>query len=474
MPLPNLQTDGALAQPATEQRLLAVIRELAKELQGTAYEPDRVTLTARFESELGFDSLARAELLSRVEQAFGVQLPVDIFARGGCANDVLHALNPIDQTRAIQKATLVTVEPAGRSDARAANTPAAIATLCEALQWHAAHAGERTHLVLIDDSLAETRITYDELHREAMQIAGGLRLIGIGQGDTVALMLPTSRDYFVCFLAILLRNAIPVPLYPPARLQALQEHVARNAAILANAQVKALISFDKAVAIAQLLAWRVPQLRHVLLPQQIRRTPLDPVVAAQPADVALLQYTSGSTGDPKGVTLTHANLLANIRAMGDRICVTAHDVMISWLPLYHDMGLIGAWLAPLYYGVPVVIASPITFLARPSSWLRLIDQYRGTLTAAPNFAYDRCVRHLRNDELAGIDLSSLRFSFCGAEPVNQNTMRAFVTRFGRHGLHPGAIAPVYGLAENTLAVTFPPPGRGLHTDRVVRAALDTQ
>lgn len=471
---PAPHSDGPLAQRAADQRLFAIVSELAKELQGAAFEPGRITLATRFESELGFDSLARAELLSRVEQAFGVQLPIDVFARADCISDVLQALRAFEQIETAREQPSSIVELARRSEVRAADAPTAASTLCEALQWHASQDGARTHLILIDESFNETRITYSELCREALEIAGGLRATGIERGDTVALMLPTSREYFVCFLGILLCNAIPVPLYPPAQLQALEEHVARNAAILNNAQAKALISFDKVATIAQLLALRVPQLRHVLLPQQIRHMPLDRVEPAHPSDVALLQYTSGSTGDPKGVTLTHANLLANIRAMGDRIGVTPHDVMISWLPLYHDMGLIGAWLAPLYYALPVVIASPLMFLARPASWLHLVNRYRGTLTAAPNFAYDRCARQLRDDELAGVDLSSLRYMFCGAEPVNQNTMRAFAARFERYGLHPGAIAPVYGLAENTLAVTFPPPGRGLHTDRVVRAAYDGQ
>ncbi|BDC45762.1 AMP-binding protein [Paraburkholderia terrae] len=472
MSLPDLQTGGVLAGSVTGQRLLSVIAELAKELQRTTFDRDKVTLAAHFESDLGFDSLARAELLSRIEHAFGVQLTVDTFARADCANDVLEALQTIEHSDAAAEKILIPFEYVAQANARTVPEPVAASTLCEALRWHAARAPERTHLILEDDTLGEIRISYEELHREAMEIAGGLRSIGIERGDTVALMLPTSRDYFVCFLAILLCRAIPVPLYPPARLRALEEHVARNAAILANAQVKALISFDKAATVARLLALRAPLLCRVLTPQQVVRTPLDPITAPLTTDVALLQYTSGSTGDPKGVTLTHANLLANIRAMGERIGVTPHDVMISWLPLYHDMGLIGAWLAPLYFGLPVVISSPLAFLARPASWLRLIDRYRGTITAAPNFAYDRCVRQLRDDELAGIDLSSLRYAFCGAEPVNQNTMRTFATRFERYGLAPGAIAPVYGLAENTLAVAFPPAGRGLRTDRIVRSMFD--
>ena len=181
-----------------------------------------------------------------------------------------------------------------------------------------------------------------------------------------------------------------------------------------------------------------------------------------------LQYTSGSTGDPKGVMLTHANLLANVRAIGEALSVRPDDVGVSWLPLYHDMGLIGAWLMPLYFGLPVVVLSPVAFLTRPERWLRACHRYRGTLTAAPNFAYELAVRRVADADIEGLDLSSLRAALNGAEPVNPETLERFASRFARSGLRREALTPVYGLAEASLAVTIPPMGRGPLVDRVDR------
>ncbi|WP_374512543.1 AMP-binding protein, partial [Niveibacterium sp.] len=189
--------------------------------------------------------------------------------------------------------------------------------------------------------------------------------------------------------------------------------------------------------------------------------------------LALLQYTSGSTGDPKGVALSHANLLANLRAMGQACRVTPQDVFVSWLPLYHDMGLIGAWLGALYHGFPLVLMSPLAFLANPARWLQAISQYRGTLSAGPNFAYELCVRKVPDAVLASLDLSCWRFAFNGAEPVSPATLEAFAARFAPAGLRREALAPVYGLAECSVGLAFPPPGRGPRIDRV-RAVPFTQ
>ncbi len=166
--------------------------------------------------------------------------------------------------------------------------------------------------------------------------------------------------------------------------------------------------------------------------------------------------------------LTHANLLANVRAIGQALELRADDVGVSWLPLYHDMGLIGAWLAMLYFGVPVVILSPIAFLTRPERWLLALHKYRATITAAPNFAYELAVRKVADSDIEGLDLSNLRAALNGAEPVNAETLDRFAARFSSYGFRRQAMTPVYGLAEASLAVSLPPMGRGPQVDRIAR------
>lgn len=230
-----------------------------------------------------------------------------------------------------------------------------------------------------------------------------------------------------------------------------------------------LITVTEARQIARLLKAQVDTLRAVVIPDELissSGTYNEP--ALKPQDIAFLQYTSGSTGQPKGVILTHANLLANIRAMGEAVQADSSDVFVSWLPLYHDMGLIGAWLGSLYYGMSLVLMSPLTFLIHPPRWLWTIHKHRGTLTAAPNFAYELCLHKIEERDLEGLDLSSLRLAFNGAEPVSPNTLRNFTERFAHYGFRTQAIAPVYGLAEATVGLAFPPLDRGPLIDRIQR------
>ena len=184
----------------------------------------------------------------------------------------------------------------------------------------------------------------------------------------------------------------------------------------------------------------------------------------------MLQYTSGS-GDPKGVILAHRHLLANIRAMGTAADAGPCDLFVSWLPLYHDMGLIGAWLAGPYYGFPLAVMSPLDFLARSARWLCVISDQQATLSGAPNFGYELCLRQISDRELTGVDLPGWRLAFDGSETVSAATISRFAERFARRGLRPEAMTPAYGLAEAGVAVTFPPPGRGPLIGTIDRAAL---
>ncbi|WP_043285475.1 AMP-binding protein [Paraburkholderia oxyphila] len=456
-------------------RLVHLIDTLASELHGEAHRTERVSMTTQLERDLGLDSLARAELAERIEQAFAVRLPPDAFAAATPA-DLLGAIERGAQASPREAAPQTQTQAQARSEP-ASTVPEQALTLAEVLRWHARVHPDRLHLTLVEDGVSR-ELTYGTFFQRASRAANALRALGVDPGARVALMLPTGTEYFVAFAALTLCGAVPVPIYPPTSLAQLEEHVTRHASILANAEVSTLIASASLGSVAQLLKLKVPSLHQVLTSAtldtiQPGNDEPAPLVTADPHDLALLQYTSGSTGEPKGVMLSHANLLSNIRAMGERMMVQPADKLVSWLPLYHDMGLIGAWLAPLYFGFPLVAMSPLAFLARPVVWLETISRCRATITAAPNFAYEWCARRVPERQLAGLDLASLRFAFCGSEPVNPDTLRAFAERFASFGFDARAITPVYGLAENTLAVTFPAPSRGLRVDLVRRETLAT-
>ena len=280
-------------------------------------------------------------------------------------------------------------------------------------------------------------------------------------------MLPRGPD----------RRGVPLPIYPPARLAQLEDHLRRHERILENADAEWLITFDEARQVSRLLAARASRRCRVATVRELAEpgaSAPDLGVSPGPDDIAFLQYTSGSTGQPKGVVLTHHNVLASLDAMAKALSATPRDVFVSWLPLYHDLGLIAAWLGSLVYGFPLVLMSPLTFLARPARWLRAVHRYRGTLSGGPNFAFELCTRRIADEEIEGLDLSSWRLAFNGAEPVHPDTLDAFAGRFAPFGFDPNALAPVYGLAEATLGVAFTPVGRGPLVERVVRTSLERE
>ncbi len=450
------------ANPVAAERLIAIASRLAAETHpGRA---TRVNLDSHLERDLGFDSLTRVELVERLGSVVGHPLPDAALSDAETLRDLLAYLGG--------GATGEEAGPAPSLGARAAAAPpSAAASLVDTLAWHAEKQAERVHVLLYDQDQRTQAITYGALLDEASRVAGGLAARGLLPGQTVALMLPTGRDYLACFFGVLLAGGIPVPIYPPARPTQIEEHLRRHARILANAAVSQLITFAAARPVATLLRARLPQLADAATPAELTAQEAATRRAAKADDIALLQYTSGSTGDPKGVVLTHANLLANIRAFGHAVALSSEDVAVSWLPLYHDMGLIGAWLGALYHGFPLVLLSPIAFLAQPARWLRAISRHRATLSGAPNFAYELCIGKIADDELQDVDVSSWRFAFNGAEPVSPATLERFAARFQAYGFRRQALAPVYGLAEASVALAVPPMGRGPRIDRIQRAAF---
>jgi fatty-acyl-CoA synthase len=490
-----------VATPATQldasevrERVLEIIRSLLEELGSRGALP-MLSGASQLDRDLGLGSLERVELLARLETVFGVRLADSVVAEANTPEDLAKALlvapgaETLDDEAASALRAAITTQKLHR-EAHDAGVFSA-ETLLDVLRYRATHDAERTHLLITEEIEGKERsvtLTFGDLYAAAQRCAAELARRGVPAGGRVALMLPTSRAFFVSYAGILLAGAIPVPIYPPFRADRIEEYATRQSAILKNAGVCLLLTFRQAEAVARLLKPRVHSLAEVadaekLIDAADKAPPPSPGAlplhltgsrVRKGSDIALLQYTSGSTGDPKGVVLTHANLLANIRAIGEVVELGPGDVGVSWLPLYHDMGLIGAWLTLLHFGVPLAVMSPLAFLTRPEKWLKAFQKYGGTITAAPNFAYELCVRKIADKDIQGLDLSKLRAALNGAEPVNPDTLDRFAERFAPYGFRREAQLPVYGLAEASLAVTFPPLNRGPLTDRIEREKFTSQ
>lgn len=443
--------------------MLAIVDRLAAETH-PGFNP-HATPHSLLDRDLRLDSLARVELLTRIEQRFGLQLPQNTLRESETVHDLLRALRAAQREHGV---------PVARAEVRAApvrveGAPSGATTLIEMLDWQVEMNPERQHVLFYRTPEQTEPMTYAELKTAAIAIARGLKQHGLEPGQAVAIMLPTCLEFFQCFFGILMAGGVPVPLYPPARLSQLEDHLQRQSGILKSCLAPILITVPEAKLVGRFLEAQVESLVAVVTVRDLCREGGDlKPHALRASDIAFLQYTSGSTGNPKGVILTHANLLANLRAWGKAVRLESTDVVVSWLPLYHDMGLIGTWLGSLYHSCPLVLMSPLDFLARPGRWLQAIHRHRGTATAAPNFAYELCLRHLGDADLQGLDLSSWRVAANGAEPVSPDTIARFAERFGPFGFRPEAMMPVYGLAECTVGLAIPPLGRKPVIDRVQR------
>jgi 1-acyl-sn-glycerol-3-phosphate acyltransferase len=445
--------------------LLTIARQLNEELD-RQHPSGASNLDSSLDRDWGFDSLGRAELFLRIERAFGVSLPERLLTEAQTLRDLQDALAfaPVEAAAVTEKRLPASL--AGES------APAHLETLTAVLDWHAQQHGDQCHAIILGDGGEEFRLSYGELAAEAHRIAAGLHHLGLASGDRVAIMLPTEKDYLAAYFGCLYAGAVPTPIYPPARPAELAQHLRRQAGILGNAGAKLLIVNERVHAVGRLLQLQVGTRISLRMVSELARESDGALPAITAGQLALLQYTSGSTGDPKGVALTHANLMANIRAIGEIVAPMPDDVFVSWLPLYHDMGLIGAWLSSLVYGVPLVLMSPLRFLARPERWLWAIHRHRGTLTAAPNFAYQLCIDQIEASELAGLDLGSLRMAANGSEPVSPETLRGFLKQMKPYGFRPEAMCPAFGLAENGVGLTISRPGSAPVIDRIDRRKFE--
>jgi fatty-acyl-CoA synthase len=315
------------------------------------------------------------------------------------------------------------------------------------------------------DGPAEASFSYTAVERMSARFGGAMQALGLRKGDRVALILPANDDFVLSFLGAIRAGIVPVPIYPPMALGALQAYLDNTRHIVAKSGARALITTARIKRLLGTVQASCPDLEQVVAIEGIRES-TEPLKGERITmeDVAFLQFTSGSTSRPKGVTLTHANLAANIECIMEHgLQIRDEDVAVSWLPLYHDMGLIGFVLAPIFHTVPAHFMPPLLFLKRPITWFQAFTRVGGTIAYAPNFAYALCVKRIKSGDIEGLDLSSWRVAGCGAEPIRPETLEGFAESFGRIGFDRRALLPSYGMAESSLAISFTELGEGLKT-----------
>ncbi|MEN0063123.1 MAG: fatty acyl-AMP ligase [Myxococcota bacterium] len=348
----------------------------------------------------------------------------------------------------------------------------------ETLVWHlehvAANAPPEDVLTLVDRRENEVSLHWSEVFARAQRAAYALWQHGIRPGDRVAIVLQTEVAFFDTFFGCQLLGAVPTPLYPPVRLGRLEEYIDRTVAMLAAVEASALVTSRRIRSLLGQVVARA-SLRHGVL--EAGTLAEGGVEVALPThqldDLAMVQFSSGTTQRPKPIALTHRQVTANVRMILDFLPLDAGFKQVggSWLPLYHDMGLIGCVFVAVMGPGPLALIPPEVFLAKPAIWLRTLAKHRVTVCPAPNFAYALCAERITDEEIAGIDLSSWRLALNGAEPVAPSSLRRFADRFAAYGLRPEALTPVYGLAEASLAVTFSDPSRPFTTLAFDREAV---
>ncbi len=322
---------------------------------------------------------------------------------------------------------------------------------------------DRDFLIFMDMKNNEKKVSADEVVRKVEGVAHYLINHGMKKDDKAVIMLPTSEEFVYVYFGTLMAGGVPVPVSQPAGTSNLEKYLGNLKHIIADCEGKFFITYDKMKMIVGGMAGASSMGIDFVFTNEIFNddfTGLEDVTGVQfpeitSKDIALIQYTSGTTGHPKGVLLSHANLIHNIHGIGVASAMKDGDVGISWLPLYHDMGLIGGFFTTMYWNMPIVLMKPEAFLFRPQWWMQNIGRYKVTMGVAPNFGYHYCVTRIADEDLPQIDLSTWRLALNGAEPIDRITLQKFIDKFKPCGLRENLFLPVYGMAENSLAATFP-------------------
>lgn len=432
------------ARVPSEDALCKAIETLARKLHPNIEIRIRVGMDTTLDRDLGLDSLSRVELLTRIEREFGASMSERDMAEAQTPRDILRAL----RSRAAIKAGARPVAPAPAADSLKAGAedlseaPGDAETLIEALLWHIRSHPQRTHVHLLDDDAGQQRLSYGELLSQSQAFAAGFRRQGLEPGQAVAIMLPTGADYFFSFFGVLLAGGIPVPLYPPARITQIEDHFRRHARILANARATMLVTFDQVKRVTRLLASQVEGLRTIVTPDELQgHGTLTEIYSAGADHIAFLQYTSGSTGDPKGVMLTHANLLygsrasMQIRAMHDR------DRVYGVLPFTHIFAFNSAFLAALRAGATLQLATRF----EPAAFFTALADGVSVIPAVPAM-YAKLLEFAERNGIETPEIPALRYISAGGAPLDPDWKRR-VERFFGISLHNG-----YGMTESTAGI----------------------
>jgi fatty-acyl-CoA synthase len=331
-----------------------------------------------------------------------------------------------------------------------------------------AQASQGAHGYRFVSSQGETVQSYATIHERALRLANALRASGLRRGDLVALVIGDPEQFLTSLFGVSMAGLVPASLYPPAATADLPQYLESTTFVLRSCAARAVITTPGLLPHVETLRAACPALSLVATYDMLDAPSGDGTATASDTDIAFVQFTSGSTSAPKGVVITHRNLIANIHAFAGKhgIGASASDVAVSWLPLYHDMGLVGMALGALYSQVPSVLLTPEVFVKRPVEWLRAMSRNHGTISFAPNFAYDLCVRRVKDREMTDLELSSWRVAGCGAEPIHASTLAAFADKFRPVGFRDTNFLASYGLAEHVLAATMSPRGRRLKVENL--------